>query len=99
MEERQLREKIIEIIGYGMERERAECKTDEIFALIKGQESRLKEIMPTDADIHFAGMYHYDYRIVEDGELKEKIIRYANIWREGAKFMRDHPEQFKIKTK
>jgi len=51
MEIGQLREKIIEIIGHGMERERAECETDEILALIKGQESRLKEIMPTDEEI------------------------------------------------
>ena len=45
--------------------------------------------LPTNEEIHFAGMNHYDYRIVDDGKTKEKIIRFANIWREGAKWMRD----------
>ena len=45
--------------------------------------------LPTNEEIHFAGMNHYDYRIVDDGKTKEKIIRFANIWREGAKWMRE----------
>ena len=60
---------------------------DELLIEIAKELASLKLDMPTDKEIHFMGKNKYDIDLTQEGEMKQKILQIANIYREGLKDM------------